>query len=107
MKLRPLAWFFSVTSPAPGAGTATSSQRMTSGPPVSWMRIAFAFIFRSRSTRLNFLGPDSGPTRSEREAPSNAAGSGGVARRAAAELDQLGDGQHRHAVAPRVELGAF
>src|SRR5512144_2164973 len=39
MKLRPMAVCCTCTSPCTGAGTSTSSRRMTSGPPTSCIRI--------------------------------------------------------------------
>ncbi len=42
MKLRPIAWWRIVTSPERGADTSTSSSFITSGPPVTWMRMALA-----------------------------------------------------------------
>src|ERR1700744_3023218 len=41
MKLRPIAACLISASPGPGSGVGTSSQTMTSGPPLVWMRIAF------------------------------------------------------------------
>src|SRR6478736_5017659 len=40
MKLTPMAVCLTCTSSAAGAPTSTTSSRKTSGPPVSWMRIA-------------------------------------------------------------------
>src|SRR5262245_16454111 len=40
MKLMPTAVWRTRISPGPGSPTSTSSQRSTSGPPVSWKRIA-------------------------------------------------------------------
>src|SRR3990170_3417977 len=44
MKLRPAACCRSRTWPGPGSPTSTGSQRMTSGPPGSWIRIAFGML---------------------------------------------------------------
>src|SRR3989304_5211951 len=40
MKFSPMAVWRIRASPGPGRVTSTSSQRSTSGPPVSWIRIA-------------------------------------------------------------------
>src|SRR4029077_15908206 len=42
-------------SPAPGGSNATSSQRITSGPPLAWMRTAFV-IARTTQASLGDTG---------------------------------------------------
>ena len=42
MKLTPTAVCRTRAWPSPGSPTSTSSQRRTSGPPVSWKRMIFA-----------------------------------------------------------------
>src|SRR5881409_3339130 len=49
MKLTPIARCRMRASPGPGSGTGTSSQRNTSGPPCSWIRIAYAMWGRNRA----------------------------------------------------------
>src|ERR1700761_1186371 len=46
MKLTPMAVCLIRTCPAPGGGNSTSSYFITSGPPVSWIRMAFMRLSR-------------------------------------------------------------
>src|SRR4029453_3541100 len=48
-KLRPTATWRIRAWPGPGLPTATSSQRRTSGPPVSYIRVACAMVIVSAS----------------------------------------------------------
>src|SRR5690349_2825094 len=60
MKLMPAAAIFTSASPARGVGSGTSSYRNTSGPPVSWMRIAFTVTpFCSRLERCSLTSMSS------------------------------------------------
>src|SRR5579863_2433510 len=71
------------TSPAPGGGSSKSSQRMTSGPPLAWMRIALVMsVLRVRSAglaQLQWLDAQAGRELLERRQGSGAQRNAGFA----------------------------